>query len=118
MSKNIWFTGDWHLSHKNVLKLSNRPFETIEEHDEAIINNFNKFVKSEDDVYILGDISFSQGYNTYKQIFSIFLKASSIKPSTSNFSSTFLTFSKFGLIRGYFGKKTVQQSSYGKIEVS
>lgn len=71
MSKNIWFTGDWHLSHKNVLRLSNRPFETIEEHDEAIINNFNKFINTGDDVYILGDISFSQSYNTYKNIFSI-----------------------------------------------
>ena len=69
MSKNIWFTSDWHLGHKNILKLSNRPFSTIEEHDEIIINNINKFVKNSDDLYILGDISFNQSYNTYKNIF-------------------------------------------------
>lgn len=69
MNKKNWFTSDWHLSHKNILKLSNRPFSDIEVHDEYIINKYNELVKPNDNVYILGDISFNQSYNTYKNIF-------------------------------------------------
>ena len=69
MSKNIWFTSDLHLGHKAILRLSNRPFFNIEEHDETIIENINKLVKNDDDLIILGDISFNQSYQTYESIF-------------------------------------------------
>ena len=55
---NKFFTSDLHFGHKNILKFAKpRPFSTIEEHDQAIINNWNSVVKQEDDVYIIGDIS-------------------------------------------------------------
>lgn len=54
----IYFTSDLHLGHSNVLKLCNRPFETIEEMDEKIIENWNKKVTNADTVYILGDVMF------------------------------------------------------------
>lgn len=69
MSK-IWFTSDLHLGHKNILKLSNRPFGEIEHHDDTIINNYNNMVSNDDFCYILGDISFNQSYENYKRIFS------------------------------------------------
>lgn len=54
----IWFTSDLHFNHRNLLKLGlGRPFSSIEEHDETIINNWNKVVAKNDLVYILGDIS-------------------------------------------------------------
>lgn len=53
----IYFTADLHLGHSNILKYDKRPFELVEEHDETIIENWNNRVKPEDDVYILGDIS-------------------------------------------------------------
>ena len=71
MFKNIWFTSDWHLGHKNILKLSNRPFGTIESHDEYIINEYNKLVKNGDDVYFLGDLAWNQSYYNYKRIFQL-----------------------------------------------
>ena len=49
---------------------------------------------------------------------SMFFIASSIRPSTSRLLSAFITFSRFGLIAGNLGRKTVQQSSYGNMEVS
>lgn len=53
----LFFISDLHLGHKNVLRFDNRPFETIEEHDEAIIKRWNEMVSCKDHVYILGDVS-------------------------------------------------------------
>lgn len=43
----------------------NRKFKSIEEHDETLINNWNNVVGMEDDVFLLGDISW---YNATKTI--------------------------------------------------
>jgi calcineurin-like phosphoesterase family protein len=57
---NIFFTSDLHLSHRNVLlpTYDNRPFKTIEEHDQALIENWNRVVGPDDVVYFLGDLAF------------------------------------------------------------
>ena len=60
-----YFISDLHFGHRNCLAFDNRPFNSIEEHDEAIINNWNNTVGIDDDVYILGDISW---YNSTKTI--------------------------------------------------
>ena len=57
MSKNFYIA-DTHLGHDNIRKLSNRPFDTVEEMDRAIINNWNSVVTDNDDIYILGDFSY------------------------------------------------------------
>lgn len=53
----IWFTSDLHLGHKAVINMCERPFETVEEMNEMLIQNFNSCVKKNDTVYILGDIA-------------------------------------------------------------
>jgi calcineurin-like phosphoesterase family protein len=60
-----YFISDLHFGHANCLKFDNRPFKTIEEHDEYIIKSWNETVSTDDDVYILGDISW---YNRTKTI--------------------------------------------------
>ena len=52
----IWMTGDLHFSHKNIIKFDDRPFESIEEHDEALVDYFNESVKPGDIAFLLGDI--------------------------------------------------------------
>ncbi len=52
----ILFTSDLHFGHKNIIELCNRPFRDVEEMDEALIENWNRKVKKNDTVYILGDI--------------------------------------------------------------
>lgn len=66
-----YFTSDLHFGHKNCLAFDNRPFNTIEKHDQTLINNWNDTVGIDDDVYILGDISWYNSTNTieiFKQL--------------------------------------------------
>lgn len=56
---NIWFTSDTHFGHRNIIKFCNRPWNTVEEMDNALIENWNKVVKPEDIVFHLGDFAFA-----------------------------------------------------------
>lgn len=53
----IYLTSDCHFNHTNILKYEpeSRPFKTVNEMNEAIINNWNKVVTDEDTIYVLGD---------------------------------------------------------------
>lgn len=69
---NIWFTSDTHYHHKNIVRgttswdifekgsshQSLRDFDTLEEHDEALIEKINSLVKWNHTLYHLGDWSF------------------------------------------------------------
>ena len=57
MSQDIYFTSDLHIGHKNILEYSKRPFESIEEHDEMLVQNWNSIVKPGDLIYCLGDFA-------------------------------------------------------------
>ena len=50
-----WFTADLHLGHKNIIKYSNRPFESVEHMDATILGNLNALVAPTDTLWILGD---------------------------------------------------------------
>lgn len=53
--QNIFFLADAHLGHENILKYTNRPFESIEEMDKVIIDSWNARITKDDIVFILGD---------------------------------------------------------------
>ena len=65
----VWFTSDLHFWHKNICKYCNRPFETMEEMHEALINNWNSVVKEDDTVFLLGDMGFC-GYDKLEPLMS------------------------------------------------
>lgn len=52
---NTWFTADFHLGHANIIHYCNRPFATVEEMDQAIVERLNASVKRDDVLYFLGD---------------------------------------------------------------
>lgn len=51
----IWYSGDWHFSHTNILVYCKRPWKYVWEMNEALIANWNSVVKETDQAYILGD---------------------------------------------------------------
>lgn len=54
---NVYVIGDLHIGEFNMLKLARTQFETREQHNEYLIQKWNKVVKSNDDVvYVIGDI--------------------------------------------------------------
>lgn len=54
---NNYYISDLHLGHSNALCFDSRPFSTLEEQDEQIIQNINSVVTPQDNLYFLGDIS-------------------------------------------------------------
>lgn len=55
---NLWFTSDTHFWHENIIRFCNRPFNTIEEMNEALVRNWNEVVPPEGTVFHLGDFSY------------------------------------------------------------
>lgn len=55
MSK-IWITSDLHIGHDREFILKDRGFENVEQHDKALVENWNGLVAEDDVVYILGDV--------------------------------------------------------------
>lgn len=53
----IFVTSDQHFNHVNALNLmhDSRPFSSVNEMNEALINNWNEVVSKNDEVYVLGD---------------------------------------------------------------
>lgn len=54
---NIWITSDTHFGHTKILELSDRPFESVEEMNEILIENWNGCVSPKDTIFHLGDFA-------------------------------------------------------------
>lgn len=59
MGSGVFFTSDLHFRHGNIIKYCNRPFETVQEQTEKLIENWNKTVPDTAIVFILGDFAFA-----------------------------------------------------------
>ena len=62
----IYFISDFHFGHNNILKFERTQFTNIKQHDEYIIQEYNKVVKNNDTCYILGDIG-AAGFGVSKE---------------------------------------------------
>lgn len=59
----IFFTSDTHFGHKNIIHHCARPFGSVEEMDDKLIENWNARVRPDDDVWHLGDFCFRNAKN-------------------------------------------------------
>lgn len=59
----IYYIADCHLFHENVIRFDNRPFKSVEEMNKTIINNWNRRIRNNDKVYILGDFIWTRAHN-------------------------------------------------------
>lgn len=53
-----FYTADLHFWHKNVIRYCNRPFTDLHQMHQEMIKNWNCEVQEEDEVFIVGDLSF------------------------------------------------------------
>lgn len=68
---NVFFMSDPHYNHKQIVKGTSkwshlgmcRPFETLEEHDNYLVNQINKTVGTDDTLILTGDFSFGEYKN-------------------------------------------------------
>jgi calcineurin-like phosphoesterase family protein len=52
-----WFSADEHYGHHNIIKYCHRPFSSVGEMNEALINNHNEYVRDCDIVIHAGDFT-------------------------------------------------------------
>lgn len=53
---SIWMSSDLHFGHNREFLYKPRGFNSIEEHDEIIVQNWNNNIKENDVVFLLGDL--------------------------------------------------------------
>lgn len=54
----VFFTADTHFDHANIIRLCDRPYETVQQMNEDLIVRWNRKVTGNDTIYILGDMFF------------------------------------------------------------
>ena len=62
----IFFISDTHFGHKNIIKYCGRPFSSVEEMNEKLIENWNKVVGDDCTVFHLGDFALGGQDTWYK----------------------------------------------------
>jgi calcineurin-like phosphoesterase family protein len=55
----LWFTADTHFGHEAIRRHCNRPFASVEEMDDALIDRWNSCVRPKDTIWHLGDFAWN-----------------------------------------------------------
>ena len=63
-----FYISDTHFGHENVIGFDKRPFTSVEEMEYTMTELWNARVRTEDDVYILGDMVFKRDKSPYELI--------------------------------------------------
>jgi calcineurin-like phosphoesterase family protein len=61
--RNIWVISDTHFNHADIIKFCDRPFETADEMNWAMVERWNSVVRPQDKVYHLGDVYMGGGFS-------------------------------------------------------
>ena len=72
--RSIFVISDTHFGHENILDFKRedgspvRLFESVEEMDQVMVDNWNKVVGDSDIVYHMGDVYFGKGYEVLPRL--------------------------------------------------
>ncbi len=69
MSK-VWLISDTHFFHEKIIEYEDRPFDSVDLMNAAIVTKWNNLIAKDDLVYHLGDVTF----NNWDESFKIFSK--------------------------------------------
>lgn len=64
----LFFTSDTHFFHANIIKYCNRPFESVEDQNEQLIDNWNRIVPKDGTVIVAGDFIQSSSIDNLKYL--------------------------------------------------
>jgi len=62
LKKSIFFIGDTHFDHTNIIRYCKRPFSCIGDMNRQLVKNWNQTVDEQDTVYHLGDWAFGSAH--------------------------------------------------------
>jgi calcineurin-like phosphoesterase family protein len=98
-----WLTADEHYGHQNIIKYCNRPFNSVEEMDNALIENHNRLVGKNDTVIHIGDFTLKKTFDgVFKYI------------NRLNGNHEFIRGSHDYWLSGINGHKEIFEMEYGK----
>lgn len=67
----IFFTSDLHFDHADVIGLCNRPFSSVEEMNAELVKRWNKIIRPDDTIYVLGDLTLGKYSDIYPIVTSL-----------------------------------------------
>lgn len=95
-----YFTSDTHLWHKNILNFTDRPYNSVEEMTDDMIDEWNKQVNEDDLIYHLGDLCLG----TFEQTVSILKRLNGkiiLIKGNHDYSKHYKRINKLGLLHAY-----------------
>lgn len=103
-SNKVFWTSDIHFFHLNILKYDKRPFSSIDEMAEKIIENWNQKVDDDSVIFIVGDVALG-GKGRAEQVAKILDSLNGTKILIAGNHDTYVKYepcrSKFLFIRDY-----------------
>lgn len=95
-----FYTADLHLCHAAVIDMCDRPFASVEEMDEALVEKIRAVVTQKDDLWIVGDLAITSGEEGRARVAKLFKRIPGRKH----------------LITGNHDKKWIQDLSWTSVE--
>jgi calcineurin-like phosphoesterase family protein len=70
----IFFSADQHFWHRNIIEYCHRPFASVEEMNEVLLDNLNSLVDVNDALWLIGDIVYGHPKRVTKEMAEAIIK--------------------------------------------
>lgn len=95
------YISDLHFGHRNIIQYDNRPFDSVDAMDKAMMELWNESVSDKDTVYILGDMVWQSRINRWESILNALNGKKFIVKGNHDETSTIKELEKRGVIEGW-----------------